>query len=230
MVRIALAIWSKNAISRFPMPRMTTIPGNRHTYYGNCERRAPPGVHLTGGGATQGFSGRSESTHRIRLDSGGIYRFSHRTTAGPLAGREPGFHGAGPLFFSAETFQRADQILTNSSAYVCWARGAALAVAQQAAFAIPVLGTGRALNHRTTFTIHRLESGYVVCGPAHFRSPNPQRWSLGLSAFNLTNIFSVLAAPTPRSLQRIAPDASEQSAANSARSGTALDPLIMQFA
>jgi len=214
-----------DAISSGPdAGEVSTIPGNRHNDYGNCDADRRQIFNLTALAQSPKYSNHIARLLASDWTLSGIYRWSAGAPLNLLAGSDRALHGD-VSFFSGGTFQRADQILPNSQAY--GPSGGPLGQwISKAAFAVPALGTVG--NYHRNNLVYPATWQFDMSLARAFRITERQHVELRGEAFNVTNSFRPGAPPTSftpggTTLTNVA-----QGLFGQIR--TALDPRIMQFA
>ena len=155
-----------------------------------------------------------------------IYRWSAGAPLNLTAGSDRSLHGD-TSFFSGSTFQRADQLLPNSQAYVAGAGGGPFTQwLNPLAFAVPALGTVGNY-HRDNLVYPSLWQFDIALSRA-FRITERQRVEVRADAFNVSNSFHPGTPPTS-----FTPGGTTLTNVSNPLFGqirTAADPRIMQFA
>jgi len=215
-----------DAISSGPdAGEVSTKPFDRHNDYGNCDADRRQIFNLTGVAQSPKYSGRVMRLVASDWTFSAIYRWTAGAPLNLLAGSDRALHGD-LSFFSGGTFQRADQILPNSQAYVAGAGGPFSQWLSKAAFAIPALGTVG--NYHRNNLVYPATWQFDVALSRAFRITERQRVEIRADAFNVTNSFHPGNPPTSFTPGGTALTQVSNSFFGQIR--TALDPRIMQFA
>jgi Carboxypeptidase regulatory-like domain len=215
-----------DAISSGPdAGEVSTMPGNRHFDYGNCDADRRQIFNLTGVAQSPQFSGRAMRLIGSGWTLSGIYRWSSGAPLNLLAGSDRALHGD-ISFFSGATFQRANQLMPNDQAYVSGGGGPLSQWLNPSAFAVPALGTVG--NYGRDNLVYPSIWGLDMALSRAFRLTESQHLEIRADAFNVSNSFH--PGPPPTSFT---PGGNAFTNASSPLFGqirTAADTRIMQFA